>query len=84
MFFCVFQVCLFSPIFFEIGRLPLIFLRSDNELCPISEKSSGRRPNSKKVKRTPKKQQKLWSDSCGARLAPGLKPLRLPRARIGR
>ena len=23
---------------------------------------------------------KLWSDPCGARLAPGLKPLRLPRA----
>jgi len=25
-------------------------------------------------------QQRLWSDPCGARLAPGLKLLRLPRA----
>jgi len=26
---------------------------------------------------------KLWSDPCGAQLAPGLKPLRLPRAQSG-
>jgi len=26
--------------------------------------------------------RELWSDPCGARLAAGLKPLRLPRARV--
>jgi len=56
-------------------------LRSDNYLCPISKKSSGRRPISQipgnsqespqlprnKWKTAGKNTWKLWSDSCGAR-----------------
>jgi len=38
----------------------------------------------KKVRYPQRTKWKLWSDSCGAQLAPGLKPLRLPRAGLVR
>ena len=82
------------PRFFGDRTSPIEFFRSDNCSCPISKKIElkcpisknygGRRPISKKRGKNGGKgcqnQQRLWSDPCGARLAPGLKLLRLPRA----
>jgi len=69
-------------VFFEIGHLLTIG-------HSMSDLKSRRRPISAKRGGKVKKRGKgagynpweLWSDPCGARLAPGLKPLRLPRAR---
>jgi len=59
-----------------------------NDCCTMSDlrkKKVGDVRSQKKSENPTRKQWKLWSDSCGARLAPGLKPLlRLPRARTGR
>jgi len=49
---------------------------------PLRSRSRGDVWSHKKPKKSTKKQWKLWSDSCGTRLAQGLKPLRLPRAPI--
>jgi len=49
-----------------------------------SQKNAVGDVRSQKNVKTPKKRQwKLWSDLCVAWLAPGLKPLSLPRARRG-
>jgi len=81
----------YFPRFFWDRTSPTKFLRLDNYCCPNSKKKWDRttimsdlkkmkgETSDLKKKWKPPKQWKLWSDSCGVRLAPGLKPRRVRR-----